>query len=232
MYVVTVRVERSGRCRLTRNGWVVWTPEPVRAAEPLPAEWVFRALLEDGSLDDDAWIMTLLDRRGMLWGDLDRIRDDETQPPAPRVLPPMDDPRAGIHIAVIREQLWTLRYLVGDVVTRPGDLPPYFYRLLDKGLAPFTPLAFAGLRGDLIVDLYQAGCWQLFNTLTDRARPHICQNEGCRRTFWRKEGGSRRTADVLYCTEACRSAAKQRRHRARNRTRLLTGSHTRGSVGD
>lgn len=231
MYVVTVRVQRSGSIRLTSNGWIVWRPQPERPAEPLPPEWVFRALLEDGSLDDDAWILALLDRRGMVWGDLDRIRDEETQPPAPHRLPPVDDPQAAIHLAVVRQQLATLRYLVGDVVTRPGDLPPYFYRLLDKGLRPFTPLALAH-GDDLMVDLYEAGCWQVFAALTDTARPRLCANEGCRHTFWRKDGAGRRTADVAYCSEACRSAAKQRRYRARNRTRLLTGSHTAGSVGD
>lgn len=222
--MVTVRVSRSGTTRLTPNQWLVWRPEPERAAEPLPAEWVFRAL-RSVDLDDPAWLLAVLDRRGMCWGDLARIRDEDTVPaetgwPA---LPARDDPGAQIHLAVIREQLLTLRELTAgwlDHAATGGPLPGRWWRLLDRGLRGFTPVALAAPTLD--VDLYEAGCWQLFAATQDLAPLRACGNEPCSQLFYRKDGAGRRTADVAYCSEACRAAAKQRRHRARNRTRLTT----------
>lgn len=224
MDVVTVRVQRSGMIRVTPNGWIVWRPEPHRDAEPLPAEWVFRAL-QDADLDDDTWLLAILDRRGMVWGDLARVRDDETIPaeaPYPR-LPARDDPAAQTHLAVVREQLVTLRGLASgwlDHAAWGRPLPAGFWPLLDKALAGFTPVSLA--RPTLDVDLYEAGCWQLFAATQDPAQLRRCGNEPCGRLFYRKGGVGQRTADVAYCSEACRSAAKQRRHRARNRARLTT----------
>ena len=223
--MVTPRVGRSGTLTLTPNGWLVWHPDPQRDPEPLPPEWVFR-VWSAVDLDDDASILALLDRRGMIWGGLDRARDDETTPPAaPGMgLPPVDS-TFGVtnHIAVVREQLAVLRGLTQQwlniAVTGRNHvgLPEPFWRILGKGLAAFTPVTIARDPAPL-VDLYEAGCWQLYETVVSGEIPRRCQ--ACGTIFYRKDGTSARTADVRYCTERCRGSARMRRYRARSQARV------------
>jgi len=212
------RVNRSGSIVVTPNGWVEWHPLPQREPRPLPAEWAFRAW---GALDvdSDSELLAVLDRHGMIWGDLDRVRDDETTPAEfayPR-LPDKDTPEVAVHLAVVREHLVTLRGLARMATV--GSMPDTFWHLLDKGLAPFTPVVVLG-DDSPVVDLYQAGCWQVFSALSAGLEPRQCANPACRTMFYRKDGTSRRTADARYCSERCRSRAADRRFRERNRARL------------
>jgi hypothetical protein len=221
--MVTPRVGRSGTITLTPNGWLMWHPEPQRAALPLPPEWVFRAW-SDVNLDDDASILAVLSLRGMVWGGIERVVDDETWPSGQALaLPPVDSTFGVVnHIAVVREHLVTLRDLSQrwlDTAVRGADhvgLPDPFWRMLGKGLTSFTPVTLARDPNPL-VDLYEAGCWQLYMAITDGATPKRCL--GCGRVFYRKDGTSRRTVDVRYCTERCRGTARMRRYRARSQTR-------------
>lgn len=221
--MVTPRVGRSGTVTITPNGWLCWHPDPQRDPEPLPPEWVLRGL-QEANLDDDASIMVLLAERGMVWGGIERTQDEATTPPGTRMpLPPVDSTFGVInHIAVIREQLVTLRGLARqwlDIALTGPDVPAPepFWQLLSKGLAPFTPVTIARDPTPL-VDLYEAGCWQLYEVIVEDGTPRRCA--ACPTVFYRKDGVSTRTADVLYCSERCRGRMRMRRYRDRSRARI------------
>lgn len=220
--MVTCRVIRSGRPTLTRNQWVVWHPDSGREPRPLPHEWVFRGLLDSADdLDDPLWLLAVLDRRGMVWGGLERLRDDETTPAelAYPQLPPRDNPASRVHLSVVHAHLTVLRDAAGQWLghAQAGvPLPEEFWRLLHAGLAEFTPVQLARSPW-LDVDLFEAGCWQLFQATQDKAPAKQCRNETCRRVFYRKSDptryGQHRSVGVGYCTEACRNAQRQRQYR-------------------
>lgn len=227
--MVTCRVIRSGRPTLTPNQWVMWHPAPDRGPLALPHEWVFRGLQDSGGdLDDPLWLLAVLDLRGMVWGGLERLRDDETTPAElayPR-LPARDDPDATVHLSVIHAHLTALRAAASLWLAHSstGTAPPAgFWRLLHAGLREFTPVQLARSPW-LDVDLFEAGCWQLFQATQDKAPAKECRNEACGRVFYRKSDptryGQHRSTGVGYCTEACRNAQRQRQYRRR----LLTTS--------
>lgn len=222
--MVTCRVVRGGRSTLTPNQWVVWHPDPSLGPRELPHEWVFRGLLDSGEdLDDPSWLLAVLDRRGMVWGGLERLRDDETTPAelALPPLPPKDDLAATVHLAVIHAHLTALRDAATGWLAHVADgtpLPEGFWRLLHAGLTEFTPVQMSRAPW-LDVDLFEAGCWQLFQATQDKAPAKRCLSETCQRLFYRKSDDTRyglhRTTGVMYCSEACRNAQRQRSHRRR-----------------
>lgn len=75
------------------------------------------------------------------------------------------------------------------------------------------------VRGEVVPDLFAAGCAQLHNIMLDKAPYHVCQNEKCGRTFMRKRGGattgSQRTSSVAFCSRQCTNAQMQRVRRRR-----------------
>jgi hypothetical protein len=219
-------VARGGTPSLTPTGWLAWHPDPTREAQPLPAEWIFRGL-QDADLDDDATLLALLDHRGMVWDRFDEFRDDDATPAdlAPHRPTVPDDPSATVHISDVHGYLTALHgladhwlaHLLGHAEPARWD---WFTRALGVGLRPFTPrVAVGATLPEPVVDLYQAGCLQLFNTIADDVPVKRCHNEACGRLFLRKQGGARQGQQwrrgVLYCSDQCQWAQSKRQTRTR-----------------
>src|SRR5882757_1839156 len=216
-------VARGGRVSLTPNGWLAWRPDPTVPSRPLPDEWIFRGL-QEGDLTDPAWMLAILTRRGMVWRRYDAFRDDETTPPElalPR-LPPVDDATATVHLSEAYEHLTALRGAVNEWLGHQvsgAPLTPWFRRVIHAGMAVF-PLDDIALNPQpFAVDLFEAGTLQLFAAMLDYAPLKYCQNETCRRPFYRKQDGNhygyRQTVGLRYCSRSCANAQNQRVYRRR-----------------
>lgn len=217
-------VSRGGYVSLSPTGWLIWHPLPEQPPAPLPDEWIFREL-QDTDLDDDASLLTVLDRRGMVWEQFNGFRDD-TQTPAelaPHRPPAPDHPAAIVHIADAHGYLTALRDLAAqwvDHVESGTDLTPWFHRARKHGLRPFL---IDCLLDDTqpVADLYQGGCLQLLAAMVDHAPMRRCQNETCRRPFWRQSSspryGQHWATGVRYCSDQCKNAQNQRVYRRRHR---------------
>lgn len=223
-----------GYTRLTPNEWIVWRPGPV-VLRPLPAEWIWRDL-RDADLTDPAMVLTILDRQGMIWGRYEDLRDDDEVPaelPYP-ARPPKDDLHAYSHLTDVVAYLSTLRRIADEwalCVEYERPLPAGFRYALRVGLRPFTAwltvaAALDAATSGPVVDLYEAGCWQLAQAILDRPRVRRCQNVTCGRVFFQHVPVSERpwsTDRVKYCSDSCRAAQNQRDYRHR---RIVTLGHT------
>ena len=77
------------------------------------------------------------------------------------------------------------------------------------------------------VTLYEAMALQLFNDVAERVPYQHCAR--CGRPFLRQQGraeyGQHRRIGTIYCSHECNNAAKQKRHRDRERAKKLAGGH-------
>lgn len=207
----------------------MWRPDPRVDYEPLGPEWIWRGL-RDFDLGDHAQVLTVLDRVGMVWGTYEQLRDDERVPsdlPYPqRPLVDADLPVRN-HITDAVAHLETLRALADHWVayaegTAPG-LPAAFDYALGVGLRPFTLLhevksALYPTQNSAIVDLYEAGCWQLARTIIANPPVRRCRNEYCGRVFFQRTPATARewaTERAQFCSASCKDAQLQREYRAR-----------------
>jgi hypothetical protein len=219
---------QRGRTRLTPNEWIAWRPDPTRPPVPLAAEWIWRGL-RDLDLRDPAQVLTVLDRHGMIWGRYEDLRDD-AETPAERgypTRPPIDDTAATIHLMDAGMYLETLRRIAEQwaySAEHGQELPADFWYALGLGMRPFTLLldvkaAVIPATSPLVVDLYEAGCWQLARTILKRPQVRRCHNETCGRVFFQRLPASDRawspSARVLYCSDDCADAQRQRAYRRR-----------------
>jgi HNH endonuclease len=225
-------VDRRARVWLTPNGWLRWALDDTRKPAALPEEWVFRGL-QDADLDDEAWLLAVLDRRGMIWQPFSRMAEANTSLTgyAPIDLPQVDDPAATMHIADIRAYLVLLRDMAAGCLQ--GQLGGVVLDGLQPGMHPFGLLrevqnAAAGHPAytPALVDLYEAGCAQVFMAINENAPAKRCANETCGRVFYRKVAetryGQRRKHGVKYCSGACQSAQQQRARRRRQAATIDT----------
>lgn len=215
-------IDRAGRTSLTPNGWINWQPDPSREPRPLPVEWIFRELL-DADLADTLWVLTTLDQTGMVWNQWDSFRDDATTPaelPPPK-RPPNDSVSATVHLSDVTGYLGGLRRLAMTWLAHKGEQRvdwEWFVLALARGLRIFTPrVAFGEPLGLMVVDLFEGGCHQLFNTIAEDLPVRRCRSETCGRMFFRKQGSSKYQAqtrgEVKYCSQQCRWAQGQRDYR-------------------
>lgn len=161
----------------------------------------------------------------MVWRRYDAFRDDEETPAELALirLPALDDATALVHLSEAREHLVALRgaatqWVQHQVTGEP--LTPQFRRVLRAGMAAFPLDTVALDEQPFAVDLFQAGCLQLFAAVMDVAPVKYCQNETCRRPFYRKQddtdAGYRQITGVRYCSQSCKNAQDQRVYRRRH----------------
>lgn len=95
---------------------------------------------------------------------------------------------------------------------------------LNTGLEPFQARVIPSSRertaGIFPVELYSAGCQQLFNFIVTGATPRQCENATCGRTFVHQLGGEgnwHRTKGLRFCSPECARAEAQRQYRRRKK---------------
>ena len=224
---------QRGHSVLTPRGWIVWRPIDVEY-RPLGPEWIWRGL-RDVDLTDEAQVLAVLDRVGMIFGTFEDLRDDNTTPAeTPYPSRPMIDSDGPVqnHIVDAVAYLETLRKLAdlwaAYAEGTTAGLPKAFDHALGVGLRPFTlhievKAALFPVQNPPIVDLYEAGCWQLAQTILVSPDVKRCGNENCRRVFFQRDPGAARgwaTERAKYCSDACKNAQLTRKYRARERRRV------------
>lgn len=225
---------QRGRTLLSPNRWLIWHLAPDLTPQPLGPEWIWRGL-SDVDLADDTQVLTVLDRVGIIWGRYEDLRDDNTVPAeqAYPKRPPIDIDFPTVHMMDVVMYLETLRRIAGEWVqaadtgqTLTGD----FWYALGLGLRPFTMLtdvrhAVSPEPWRQVVDLYEAGCWQLAQTILAKPAVRRCRNDYCGRVFFQRTPTTARewaTERAKYCSDACKNAQLQRERRARRRATIDT----------
>lgn len=219
---------------LSPNRWLIWHLAPDLTPKPLGPEWIWRGL-SDVDLTDDTQVLAVLDRVGIIWGQYEDLRDDNTVPAeqAYPKRPPIDIDFPTIHMMDAVMYLETLRRIADQWATAAETrqtLPEDFWYALGLGLRPFTLLtdvrhAVYDAEPLQVVDLYEAGCWQLAQTILAKPTVRRCGNENCRRVFFQRVPSGARgwaTDSAKYCSDACKNAQLQREYRARKRATIDT----------
>jgi hypothetical protein len=225
---------QRGRSRLSPNRWLTWDLIPDARPQPLGPEWIWRGLA-DVDLADDAQVLAVLDRVGMIWGHYEDLRDDNTTPAEQgypqRPTEDVDFPT--IHMMDAIMYLETLRRIADQWARHAeigGALPEDFWYALGLGLRPFTMLTTvrASVHPKLtrqVVDLYEAGCWQLAQTILANPEVRRCQNATCGRVFFQRTPATTyrvwATQRAKYCSDACMHIQNQRQYRARRRAAAI-----------
>ena len=232
---------------LGSHGQLTWGART--KASPLPDEWVLRELM-DSPLDSDASVLRLLERRGVITDTYfdpayvppaDAARLGSSRPGIVRGLGPsgrrgatIDDVRWWLKTLRVLARMWQLGALDEPItscwsdegfvgLTSAASSWAQFSRALNLGVEAFQPRVTLGARNAKgSVNLFAAGCGQLFDLIASGVVPRRCSNANCSTIFVHQVGGSQagrsRTVGVRFCSPSCARAETQRQYRRRQRS--------------